>query len=603
MVIRQYRLATPVVDDDDNTHARQLYRIVNDSETNKNTVFLLDKEETKHVSELIPSTPRWWLVIPCLLLITLASAPDLLILNDFIVRRYERQYGLDTSDRTQRSTCHESSTATSGYWYLDEDSSAGANYNKVQQHAAKFNVKNSLATLIPSLFAIVVLGSNCDTIGRRPLLFLPFIGKVVRYSLMLIIVTHDLPDGYLMAAHACEAVFGSFGIVMLSALAYITDCTHESERTRPFLLTEVITLVARVVPVLAVGLWLQHFLYIIPTSVCLGLSVIGMLYVLFIQPESVQNIGYCFPTSNESWSSFKGVFKKKYFSNEEEANRRQIWEENVAVIHKHNLEVDLGLHSYTLAMNQFGDMTNEEFRKQMNGYKMPSEDESSYQIFSAPVNLILPDSVDWRSKGYVTYVKDQGQCGSCWAFSTTGALEGQHFAKTSQLVPLSEQNLVDCSLLNFGCNGGNQDLAYDYIKMHHGISDEQSYPYWAERDICQFSKIHIAATTTGYTRIKKHNETDLQAAIATIGPIAISIDASQSSFQFYSSGVYNEPNCSTKRLDHAVLAVGYGTLNSTDYYIVKNSWGNNWGTRGYILMSRNKQNQCGIATSALYPLV
>ncbi|CAF1383361.1 unnamed protein product [Adineta steineri] len=541
--------------------------------------------------------------MPCLLLITLASAPDLLILNDFIVRRYERQYGLDTSDRTQRSTCHESATATSGYWYLDEDSSAGANYNKVQQHAAKFNVKNSLATLIPSLFAIVVLGSNCDTIGRRPLLFLPFIGKVVRYSLMLIIVTHDLPDGYLMAAHACEAVFGSFGIVMLSALAYITDCTHESERTRPFLLAEVITLVARVVPVLAVGLWLQHFLYIIPTSVCLGLSVIGMLYVLFIQPESVQHIGYCFPTSNESWSSFKRVFKKKYFSNEEEINRRQIWEGNVARIHKHNLEVDLGLHSYTLAMNQFGDMTNEEFRKQMNGYKMPSEDEINYQIFSAPANLVLPDSVDWRSKGYVTYVKDQGQCGSCWAFSTTGALEGQHFAKTSQLVPLSEQNLVDCSLLNFGCNGGNQDLAYDYIKMHHGISDEQSYPYWAERDICQFAKIHIAATTTGYTRIKKHNETDLQAAIATIGPIAISIDASQSSFQFYSSGVYNEPNCSTKRLDHAVLAVGYGTLNSTDYYIVKNSWGANWGTRGYILMSRNKQNQCGIATSALYPLV
>ncbi|CAF3837992.1 unnamed protein product [Adineta steineri] len=290
MVIRQYRLATPVTDDDDNNHTRQLYRIVNDSETNKNTVFLLDKEETKHVSESISSTPRWWLVIPCLLLITLASAPDLLILNDFIVRRYERQYGLDTSDRTQRSTCHESSTVTSGYWYLDEDSSAGANYNKVQQHAAKFNVKNSLATLIPSLFAIVVLGSNCDTIGRRPLLFLPFIGKVVRYSLMLIIVTHDLPDGYLMAAHACEAVFGSFGIVMLSALAYITDCTHESERTRPFLLAEVITLVARVVPVLAVGLWLQHFLYIIPTSVCLGLSVIGMLYVLFIQPESVQHM-------------------------------------------------------------------------------------------------------------------------------------------------------------------------------------------------------------------------------------------------------------------------------------------------------------------------
>ena len=169
--------------------------------------------------------------------------------------------------------------------------------------------------------------------------------------------------------------------------------------------------------------------------------------------------------------------------------------------------------------------------------------------------------LDWRIKGYVTDIKDQGQCGSCWAFSTTGALQGQHFAKTSKLISLSEQNLVDCSLLNFGCKGANQDLAFDYIKAHGGIDTEESYPYQAKRQSCQFDPKNIGANITvkififtrkiddcficyllkGYVRIDKENETDLTAAIATIGPISVSIDASQDLFQFYRAGVYDEP--------------------------------------------------------------
>ncbi|CAF4924504.1 unnamed protein product, partial [Rotaria socialis] len=144
--------------------------------------------------------------------------------------------------------------------------------------------------------------------------------------------------------------------------------------------------------------------------------------------------GYCFPMLDiqldNSWSLFKSIFKKQYLSNEEETTRRQIWEENVALIRKHNLESDLGIHSYTLEMNQFGDMTNEAFRNQMNGFKMNLKgtiNHADHHIFSAPSNVALPDSVDWRTKGYVTNIKDQGQCGSCWAFSTTGSLEGQHF--------------------------------------------------------------------------------------------------------------------------------------------------------------------------------
>jgi MFS family permease len=161
-------------------------------------------------------------------------------------------------------------------------------YSLVQRDASSFNVKNSIATLIPAFVTFILLGSNSDIIGRRPLLVLPFLGKVVRYSFMLIIVSLDLSDAWIIATHALEASFGSGGLVILSALAYITDCTNES-RTRAFLLTEVLTVIARIIPVLAVSLWLRHYLYIVPLSVNLILSVIGLSYTLFVQPESVES--------------------------------------------------------------------------------------------------------------------------------------------------------------------------------------------------------------------------------------------------------------------------------------------------------------------------
>lgn len=172
----------------------------------------------------------------------------------------------------------------------------------------------------------------------------------------------------------------------------------------------------------------------------------------------------------------------------------------------------------------------------------------------------------------MTPVKDQGQCGSCWAFSSTGSLEGQHFAKTKQLVSLSEQNLVDCSQKqgNMGCNGGLMDQAFTYIKENKGIDTEKSYPYEAEDRTCRFKAADVGATDTGFTDIKSKNEEALQQAVATIGPIAVAIDASHNSFQLYKRGVYNEKSCSQTQLDHGVLAVGYGTEGSDDYWLVKN---------------------------------
>ncbi|CAF1018450.1 unnamed protein product [Rotaria sp. Silwood1] len=315
------------------------------------------------------------------------------------------------------------------------------------------------------------------------------------------------------------------------------------------------------------------------------------------------------------WNLFKRVNKKQYNNMREEKYRFAVFKDNLAMINRHNREADMGLHSYTLKINQFADMTHEEFvRTMLNGIKMPSTtdyvENPKGRPFHPPSDVDIPAAIDWRKKGAVTKViENQGQCGSCWAFTATGALEGQHFLKTGNLVRLSAQNLMDCSgdYGNQGCNGGLMDASFQYIKDNKGIDTEASYPYEAQEGKCRFNSKTVGATDTGFVDLPQGNETALQIAIATVGPISVAVDASHSSFQFYSSGVYDEPDCSSTNIDHSFVLVGYDTFkNSTvkkDYYIAKNSWGNTWGNKGYIWMSRNKHNQCGIANIGSYPLV
>ncbi|XP_044175712.1 procathepsin L-like isoform X2 [Acropora millepora] len=303
------------------------------------------------------------------------------------------------------------------------------------------------------------------------------------------------------------------------------------------------------------------------------------------------------------WKAWRAFYKKSYATETEENARRGIWRDNLKKIAKHNSEG----HSHVLAMNQFGDLTETEYRFLYLGMRshFSTESKRNGSTYLPPSHVTLPAEVDWRQEGYVTPVKNQGQCGSCWAFSTTGSLEGQHFKKTGKLVSLSEQNLVDCSSSygNHGCQGGLMDNAFRYIKANDGIDTEASYPYVGYNERCRFRAVDVGATDSGYVDISSGDENALESATATVGPISVAIDASHMSFQFYHSGVYNNPSCSSTQLDHGVLVVGYGTYEGNDYWLVKNSWGTSWGMEGYIMMSRNRNNQCGIATSASYPLV
>jgi len=259
-------------------------------------------------------------------------------------------------------------------------------------------------------------------------------------------------------------------------------------------------------------------------------------------------------------------------------------------------------------MNEFGDLTNDQFRQLFMGLRFNAE---AMRRNDAPrpgsgAIRALPLAVNWTAKGVVTPIKNQGQCGSCWAFSTTGSCEGAWAITRGKLYSLSEQQLVDCSdsYGNEGCGGGLMDWAFKYI-MANGIEQETSYPYKAVDQKCAYNKSAVVASVIGYRNVPTKNETALQYYVATAGPVSVAIDASHNSFQFYRSGVYYEPQCSQTQLDHGVLAVGYGVDNSSksSYWIVKNSWGTSWGMSGYIWMSRNRQNNCGIATMSSYPVV
>ncbi|XP_042819825.1 procathepsin L-like isoform X2 [Panthera tigris] len=303
---------------------------------------------------------------------------------------------------------------------------------------------------------------------------------------------------------------------------------------------------------------------------------------------------------DEQWSQWKATQGKLYSM--VEGQKRAVWERNMQMIEQHNQEHSQGKHSFTMAMNGFGDMTSEEFKQVLNDLKIQKHKKG--KVFQAPLFAEIPSPVDWREKGYVT----SGDCHSCRTFSATSALEGQIFQKTGKFVSLSEQNLADCSWThgNKGCHGGLMDKAFQYVKDNGGLDSEESYPYHAQNKSCKYKPENSVANVTAFWSVV-NKEDGLMTTVATVGPVSAAVDASLNSFQFYKKGIYYNPKCSNKRLNHGVLVVGYGfegeESDNKKYWILKNSWGANWGKHGYILMAKDRDNHCGIATMASFPIV
>jgi len=305
------------------------------------------------------------------------------------------------------------------------------------------------------------------------------------------------------------------------------------------------------------------------------------------------------------WEKFKTKYNKNLLTGDEHDYRKSIFANNLKFIEKHNAQHARGLKTFTVGINKFADLTNEEFVRDYIGYGFNVTQNKNVQVASedsVDPRPPLPQRLDWRTRGAVTEVKNQAQCGSCWAFSTTGVIEGANFLRFGKLVSVSEQNLVDCVTNNGGCHGGWPSAALYYVQQNRGIDTEESYPYQAYQYGCRYKANNVGATVRTYGAVKKGDEADLREKVALYGPVSVVIDASKYSFQLYKSGVYYEPSCLTYYMEHAVLAVGYDSDATVgmDYWIVKNSWGADWGMNGYINMARNEQNHCGIATTATY---
>ena len=333
-----------------------------------------------------------------------------------------------------------------------------------------------------------------------------------------------------------------------------------------------------------------------------SLAVVGVaacvaVYALSAAPKSSSLYSNVISQTDMEFLKYVAKFGKSYGTKEEFEFRADTFKATLAKVFEENSKND---NTFTVGLNKFADWTPAEFKRVLSYKPIRGAKSATLQQFN---ETAIPTEIDWRTKNAVNPVKDQQQCGSCWAFSTNAALEGRDAIKTGTLKSLSEQQLVDCaggSYGNQGCDGGDMGTAMSYAH-DFGMMAESDYAYTATDGTCAYDKTKVVSTPTGHQNVAVNNALALKTAIAD-GPVSVAIEADTFSFQFYSGGVLNTKACGTN-LDHGVAAVGYGSDSTgKPYYIVRNSWGASWGLKGYINIAIvDGAGICGIQMEPVYP--